>query len=286
VLAERFLLAVHKLCFKPDCDALSGILDVPNTHRFRELLCRIVDTPDHIRALLELSLAGLHQPLKRSITRGNGHDDAGYALRRYVDQEAVSRLRLGTSLFGMPAAWCRTEGVAEQLRAAASLCSQDIDGWTIGRTSVSPLCVACGARHLVATLLSSPDGVSWRQRCRRGDAEHVVAGDAVSILAVGDSGGLMVDTTIGLQAYDNNTTVLFFSMVGISSSHVAILVTSCSPSPRPMVMSCGGWCPRSFSLFVCSLVSDAPSRCMPATASLGPWTGLAWFTAAPIGGAF
>lgn len=37
----------------------------------------------------------------------------------------------------------------------------------------------------------------------------------MSILAFGDSGGLGVDTAIGLQAYDNNTTMLFFSMVGM-----------------------------------------------------------------------
>jgi len=213
--AERILLAAHKLCLSPDCDAFSGILGVPNTHRFRELLFRVVDTLDHTGDLLELPFEGLLQPLKRSITRGNRHDDDGYALRRYVEQEAISRLLLDPSLFGVPAAWCRTEGVAEQLRAAASLWSQDSDDWTIGRTSLSPPCVASGARHLVATRLGRPDAVSLRQRCRCGDIEDVVAGDVVSTLAFGDSGGLGVDTAIGLQAYDNNTTMLFFSMVGM-----------------------------------------------------------------------
>lgn len=89
VQAERILLAAHKLCLRADCDAFSGILDVPNTHRFRELLFPVVDTLDHTGDLLELPLEGFLHSIKRSITRGNRHDDDGYVLRRYVEQEAI-----------------------------------------------------------------------------------------------------------------------------------------------------------------------------------------------------
>lgn len=83
---ERFLLCVAKLCLRPDCDGFSGVLDFPNTHRFRELMLKTIQALGHLRDSLELPLEGFHQTQKRSIVRGNDHDDAARAMRRYVEQ--------------------------------------------------------------------------------------------------------------------------------------------------------------------------------------------------------
>lgn len=110
-LGERFHFSFSKVCLLPDCDAFSGILDVPNTHRFRELLFKTVHALGHIRDSLELALEGFHQTLKRSIVRGNGHDDAAWAMSHYVEQETVSRLSLDASVFEGPRHWCTFPGV-------------------------------------------------------------------------------------------------------------------------------------------------------------------------------
>lgn len=52
-LSEAFLVAVSKLCVRPDCDAFSSVMDVPNTHRLRELMVRTVQALGHIRDSLE-----------------------------------------------------------------------------------------------------------------------------------------------------------------------------------------------------------------------------------------
>lgn len=83
---ERFLLCVAKLCLRPDCYGFSGVLDFPNTHLFRELMLKTIQALGHLRDSLELPLEGFHQTQKRSIVRGNGHDGAARAMRRYVEQ--------------------------------------------------------------------------------------------------------------------------------------------------------------------------------------------------------
>lgn len=131
-LGARFMLSVNKLCLRPDCDLFSGTLDVPSTHRFRELMLKTVHGLGHIRNSLELHLEGFHQTLKRSIVRGNGRDDAAKGMRRCVDQELASRLSLDASVFGVPSQWCSMPGVREQLTAACPLWSLDSDNWALG----------------------------------------------------------------------------------------------------------------------------------------------------------
>lgn len=58
-LGEQFLLSVTKVCLRPECDAVSKILDAPNTHRFRELMVKTVHALGHIRDSLELPMEGL-----------------------------------------------------------------------------------------------------------------------------------------------------------------------------------------------------------------------------------
>jgi len=207
--AERFLDFVNAVCRRPDCDGFSSILDVPNTHRFRELLRKTVDSIDSIRDILELPLESFHQPLKRSIVRGNGRDDASRAISRYVEQETVSRLSLDPTVFGLRSDWCAVPGVRQQLQAAAPLWSQDSDDWVIGREAMPAGTVPAGAELLAADLaMVAP--VLWRVSCSRGQSERLVIGDAVAVLTTGFTGGRTVDVAVGLLAYDNGAIVSFF----------------------------------------------------------------------------
>jgi len=215
--AEGFLLAVNKICLRPDCDSFSGILDVPNTHRFRELLFRTIEAPDHIRDILELPLESFHQTLKRSIASGNGRDDAGHALQRYVEQEAVSRLSLDPSVVGVPAQWCLTQGIALQLQAATPLWSQVSDDWSIGRDTVAVCDVPFGAQRLVSDLLHHPDPglILWRKRCTRTGSERAVIGDDVAVLTSSSDESRLVDAAVGPAAYSNGAHVSFFRVCAL-----------------------------------------------------------------------
>lgn len=209
---EGFLLSVAKLCVRPDCDAFSGILDVPNTHRFRELMFKTIHALGHVRDSLELPLEGFHQNLKRSIVRGNGRDDAARAMRRYVEQEVVSRLCLDASFFGVPHHWCSFPGVQEQLQAASPLWCQDSDEWITGRARLSSGDVWEPAQQLATSILAGPTTTThdWRLHCSRSSSEAVSIGDSVAVLVASKGSGEVVDVASGIAAYDNRCVVSFF----------------------------------------------------------------------------
>jgi len=213
--AERFLQCVTDVCQRPDCDGFSSILDVPNTHRFRELLHKTVEVIDAIRDILELPLESFHQPLKRSIVRGNGHNDARRALSRYVEQEVVSRMSLDPSLIGVPENWCTAPGVRQQLRAASPLWSHDSDDWVIGRGLAPECSIPAGAEELASSLSHMIAPIRWRSSCSRGESERLLVCDAVAVLTTGFTGGRKVDVAVGLLAYSNGATVSFFRVCAL-----------------------------------------------------------------------
>lgn len=214
--AESFMVAVRKLCLRTDCDAFSGTLDVPNTHRFKELMERTIEALGHVRDSLELPLEGFHQQLKRSIVRGNGHDDALRAMRRYVEQEVASRLRLDSLAFGVPAAWCSLHGIKEQLLATTPLWSHDSDSWCVGAPTLSSNDVPPAARALMDTLAPGWNA-SWRSRCARGASESASVRDALAVLVASDGGNRVVDVAVGAAAYSSSASVSFFQVCAFLS---------------------------------------------------------------------
>lgn len=209
--AESFMVAVRKLCLRSDCDAFSSILDVPNAHRFQELMGRTIEALGHVRDSLELPLEGFHQQLKRSIVHGNGHDDALRAMRRYVEQEVASRLSLDALAFGIPAAWCSLPGIKEQLLATNPLWSQNSDDWCVGAPKLPHNDVPSPAKALMERL-SPGCSVSWRSRCARGPGEGASISDALAVLVTSDGGDRVVDVAVGVAAYSNRADVSFFQV--------------------------------------------------------------------------
>lgn len=62
------------------CDSFSGTMEVSNTHRFHELIRKTITALGHLRDSLELAPDGFVQQLKRSIARGNEHNDTLQAM--------------------------------------------------------------------------------------------------------------------------------------------------------------------------------------------------------------
>lgn len=208
---EHFHGPVSKMCLRPDCDGFSGILDVPNTHRFRELMLKTAHALGHIPGSLELPLEGLHQTLKRSIVRGSGHDDAARAMRRYAEQEVVSRLGSDASLFQVPQKWCTFPGVQDQINAASPLWSRDEEDWAVGSTRMSGDVWEPEQMLTTSLLARLPDSVQdWRACCSRGSSEGVILGDALAVLVASDEGIQVLGAAVGAAAYDNRSVVSLF----------------------------------------------------------------------------
>lgn len=226
-LSEAFLVAVSKLCVRPDCDAFSSVNEAPNTDRFRDLMVRIVQALRHIRDSLELPLESLYQTLKRSIVRGNGDDDAGRAMSRYVDQEAVSRLSLDADVFGVPVQWYTFSGIRELLKAAAPLWTEESNDWACAPGTLAADSVPLCAQALADEVLS---GVSfeWKRRCLRGASEAVAVGDSLASLVVASSPwGNVVPVATGSEAYGNDACVFFFyvcALVCLPCGQVAAII--------------------------------------------------------------
>lgn len=99
-----FAALVQRVCLRLDCALFQRALAVPSLHRPMEM-CALVSPAGpvgHVRHVTELGLDGAHQPNERAFAGGNGHDDAGQAMRAMVESEFFSRLVLAPSSFFVP----------------------------------------------------------------------------------------------------------------------------------------------------------------------------------------
>lgn len=129
LLAESFLDLVRAACLRADLAAFGFYLDVPNLHRVRELFDHVVPALLHVRHVQELLFEDAHQPLKRSVVTGNGHQDATRAMTRCIKMELVSRMRADPVAFSIPRTWLSLAGGHACLERAVPLVSQDGGAW-------------------------------------------------------------------------------------------------------------------------------------------------------------
>lgn len=123
-LGEQLFRLVCAACLRSDTAALGRAVDKPNLHRLREVRDHVILALQHIRHAQELLFENAYQPVKRTITTGNGWDDAGHAMERTGQCELASRLSAQPSYFGVPWAWLEHEGVRAALSNTMDLSSQ------------------------------------------------------------------------------------------------------------------------------------------------------------------
>jgi len=97
--AEVFLSLVRASCLRPDMANFGLYLDVPNIHRLQELVKYVIPALLDVRHAQELLFENAHQPLKKALVTGNGHDDALRAMTRYCQAELVQRIALDLPSF-------------------------------------------------------------------------------------------------------------------------------------------------------------------------------------------
>ena len=218
LLADDFISAVAAACLRPDCVELAKPIDVPNLHRMREVVAFSVPALAHVRHTVELAFESSHQPLKRAMVRGNGHDDAKRAMMRVVEGELASRLRMEPARFGIPDDWTAHAGVNEALKNAMPLWSESSAPWRLTGATVLLANVPQQAKDVAASSTRVGATLRWRERANRGNDDWVSVGDSVAVLVTSEahSRRQFFDCSRTLGA--SGTTVAYFRVVGIASS--------------------------------------------------------------------
>lgn len=166
--AEVFFEPVQEACLRADLKAFGMRLDVPNLHRLRELVDHVIPALLHVRHAQELLFENAHQPLKRSVVTGNGHDDSMRALTRYRQAELSARLLLDPAVFSVPDAWASHAGVRACLSKARRLWSEDPGQWRCCGGVLDDARLPDAANRLATARRAARTLMRWRARATRG----------------------------------------------------------------------------------------------------------------------
>lgn len=212
---DTFLEAVTAVCLRNDCVVLRTAIDVPNLHRLRELAAVVEGGLGHVRHFMELALESAHQPMKRAMVNGNGHDDAGRAMRRMQQAEMVSRIATDASFFNLPQSWTSSPGISDALLCSPLLHSLPSGSWRVCGSIMDPAHLPLEARALAAQFRPEQAHCVWSTRVSRGNGQSLSTGDTVCVLTSGAAGRMCVNVA-GVRR-GTAQTVAFFFIVGVFS---------------------------------------------------------------------
>lgn len=212
-MVNEFLTSCHTVFLRNDCRIIKSAMDVPNLHRLRELAVVIETGVGHAAHCMELALESAHQPMKRAIQKGNGHDDAGRAMRRMQQMELLSRIASCSSYFNIPSSWMSHPGVKSAMQCSTTLHSAATPGWTTRGATQDPCKLPAAASSLAAHFLPSNAPCVWHSRATRGCGRSVTVGDTVCVLTSGGVGRLCVNVASSRRGPTQQ--VSFFLLVGI-----------------------------------------------------------------------
>lgn len=210
---DSFLAACHTICLRSDCRILKTAIDVPNLHRLRELAVVLETELGHAAHCMELALESAHQPMKRAIQKGNGHDDAGRAMRRMQQMELLSRIASSAAPFNIPSSWMSHPGVSSALHCSRALHSAATSCWATHGSTVDASKLPAGASALAAHFLPAKAAGVWRSRATRGSGGSISTGDTVCVLTSGGAGRLCVNVAASRRGTVQQ--VKYFFVVGI-----------------------------------------------------------------------
>jgi len=160
----------------------------------------------------ELALESAHQPMKQFIIKGNGHDDAGQAMRQMQQTEFFSRLALSPAYVGVHETWVAHGGVQLALLKALPLVSHASKVWRAHAKRVPTCDIPADGRLLGESFVSSTTAIVWRSRVSRGGVVLRVH-DSVSVLVSGPPGLRTVHTHDVRRG--ESPLVAFFFVVGL-----------------------------------------------------------------------
>jgi len=181
-LSDRFFMLVCAACLLRDTAAFEGNTDVPNLHRLRELLHAVIHLLLHVRHLQELPFERAQQPRKRTITTGNGRNDALRAVRRMPQGELASRIALQPAYIGIDPESLKHAEVMAHLRTSKPLWSQASGYWRCSGGRMFGSQVPIAARALIQAGWHQSFVAKLKGRARRGEDGRLVPSDCVGFL--------------------------------------------------------------------------------------------------------
>ena len=209
------LRAIRSACARPDCAALTAVIDVPNIHRMSEAVWHAVEHLGSLRDAVELLFARMHQPLKLSIRSDNGHNDVLRAMTKVIDNEIVARLAMDAAKFDVPACWLQHSSMRHLFGTAVPLSSLPVHGgWKAGRHGEEEANVPTAAQLLVTERVSAPYEVNWRRHCVRGGFA-IRPADTVAVLVASDTGQTAVHVVDDCEEGQLGVHVSFFHVVAL-----------------------------------------------------------------------
>lgn len=208
-----FLTACHTIFLRSDCRVIKAAMDVPNLHRLRELAVVLDSEVGHAAHCMELALESAHQPMKRAIQKGNGHDDAGRAMRRMQQMELLSRINSDAAPFNIPSSWMSHPGVASALQCSTALHSAASRCWSTHGRTLDARELPAAATSLAAQFLPSNAPCVWHARAARGRGHSLSMGDTVCVLTSGGDGRLCVNVASARRGAVQR--VSYFLLIGI-----------------------------------------------------------------------
>lgn len=208
-----FLTACQTTFLGNDCIILKTAVDAPNLHRVRELAVVLDTGLGHATHCMELSLESAHQPMKRAISRGNGHDVAGRAMRRMQQMDMMARIASSAVPFRIPRAWMLHPGIVASIQCVAKLHSATTGSWAVAGSAGLSSLVADAAVALAAQFLPASAACVWRKRATRGLGRTLSRGDTIGVLTSGGAGRVCVDVASSRRGPQER--VRFFFLEGI-----------------------------------------------------------------------
>lgn len=233
-----FVALVQRVCLRLDCALFQRALAVPSLHQMMEM-CALVSPAGpvgQVRHVTALELDGAHQPNKRAIAGGNGHDDAGQATRGMVESEFFSRMVLAPSSFFVPPEWMTHPGVREAFVGAHALWSLPSPAWSLTPALRLPGDVPAGARAVASLLLREGAATVWHHRAGRREGDVLCTGDAVCMLVSGSPGRTAVN--VAQHGRGGDQRVVFFRIVCLFRGAGALPCAIVQPYVRRSSTTC------------------------------------------------
>lgn len=154
-----------------DCVSFVALVDRPNLQRLREVYSFCLPDVLHIRHVRELYFESAHQPLKRAIISGNGHNEARTPMYRMLEMECFSPIAAEPLRFNVPPHYWQHVGIATQLREAVALRTLPGGPWRVSNRGVMTDAVPALALSLALHHCDTNYSVPWRRGATRGGSD-------------------------------------------------------------------------------------------------------------------
>lgn len=285
-LASEFFACVDASMRRSDDEAvqLVTLIDKPNLHRLREVYFFTLPGFLLVRHVRELFYESAHQPLKRVVVKGNGHNDARAAMLRMLQTECFSRIAIEPATFNLPSHFWGHVAIVKQVKQALPLYTMKGQRWRVADSKKTDDTVSARALTVPRHHCHPDFSISWRRSASPGAGDYLRVGDTVSVLCHDFAVGASIVRVAGFEeGNEPGPTVRFFLVeafytnanrmaVGVvhpyASSDASLWTLDAS---QTMLLTLSDGVRRSLALHVCDEYCQMSSPIHTTHSANGKW---------------